>query len=80
MNSMPEVSTMPEKSVNIDVVENGIVVRCSWEEGEGEKRQYKSETYVFPDFETASGKLNEMFPKNKNIQMKLKGLISEVTE
>ncbi len=79
MNPTVEVSSMPEKSVNIDVVENGIIVRCSWDEGEGDKKQYKSETYVFPDFETASGKLNEMFPKNEKIQKKLKGLISQVT-
>lgn len=44
---------MENERINIEVVENGVVCRHSWEEGNAEDRKYKDDTYVFPDLDTA---------------------------
>ena len=56
---------MENERINIEVVENGVICRHSWDEGAGESRQYKDETMVFPDLDTATEYLKEALGKGK---------------
>ena len=56
---------MENERINIEVVENGVICRHSWEEGNGEERKYRDETYVFPDLEVAVADIKERLKTSK---------------
>lgn len=79
MNSVgiapPSEGKMDKMDINIETAENGLVVRTSRREGEGEDSKYISETYCFNDLD----EFNEWFQSNglkkKNIKKNEKGVL-----